>query len=380
MTHSLARFLTITLMLILLVLFWFSPLTLSWQIGFSLLTITALGLSYQYRTTPAAAEVSAQLPTIINYQNFSENFLGLIQQLMPLWNQQSALVKEQTETAVVNLNSRFVQLFNLLNEQQGAQSGQQNNELIVMIKQSEQKLLAMTAQLNKAQQHRQQMLSEIQQLTTITDALQSMTAEVGDIASQTNLLALNAAIEAARAGESGRGFAVVATEVRALSNRSGEAGRRIRARVADVTQALTKVVQDSEGQVETEQQTILETEQTIHSVIADYEQAVQVITGNNERLQQQSAHVHGQLSDVIINLQFQDRVSQILSHIMSDMDKLSNTCSDLLQDVRQDREPGPLSASNWLSELERTYTTLEQTSIHRGQQNSKTVQDEITFF
>jgi len=380
MTHAIARYVSLATMSMLICLLWFTSLPLTWLVVFSLLATTSLVLCYQYWPVTVPPVVTEHTAPLVNYQNFAENFLGLIQQLMPLWNQQSALVKEQTETAVVNLNSRFVQLFDLLNDQQQMQSGQQNNDLITMIKQSEQKLLAMTAQLNKAQQHRQQMLTEIQQLTTITDALQSMTAEVGDIASQTNLLALNAAIEAARAGESGRGFAVVATEVRALSNRSGEAGRRIRARVADVTQALTKVVQDSEGQVETEQQTILATEQTIHSVIADYEQAVQVITANNQQLQQQSVHVHGQLSDVIINLQFQDRVSQILSHIMSDMDKLSHTCSGLLTDVRQDREPDPLSASQWLSELEQTYTTLEQTSIHRGQHKSNTAQDEITFF
>ncbi|MCT6699377.1 methyl-accepting chemotaxis protein [Rheinheimera sp. 4Y26] len=240
----------------------------------------------------------------------------------------------------------------------------------------------MTRQLNEAQRNRQMMLEEIQQLTKVTEALQSMTAEVGDIAAQTNLLALNAAIEAARAGESGRGFAVVATEVRALSNRSGEAGRRIRERVADVTKALTKVVQDSESLVETEQQAISQTEQTIHGVITDYEQAVRVITDNNDRLEQQSRHVQQQLSDVIVNLQFQDRVSQILSHVMSDMDKLRQKCTEMLSDIQQDNQPQLISTEQWLTELEKTYTTLEQASVHRGGQNNKNKQqdDEITFF
>jgi methyl-accepting chemotaxis protein len=56
---------------------------------------------------------------------------------------------------------------------------------------------------------------------------------IDGIAFQTNLLALNAAVEAARAGQEGRGFAVVAAEVRALSLRSAEAARQIRALVAE---------------------------------------------------------------------------------------------------------------------------------------------------
>ncbi len=385
MTSSFAKYLTLVLQALLLVVVGLSGFSLGLSILFALLLLASAAVIYWQwpdktpETTPSTTQA---LQPNTNYQHFSTNLLSLVHQLMPLWNKQSTLVKEQTEEAVLNLNQRFQQLFDLLNDPQQAQSGRQNQDLILMIEQSESKLLEMTRQLNEAQRNRQMMLEEIQQLTKVTEALQSMTAEVGDIAAQTNLLALNAAIEAARAGESGRGFAVVATEVRALSNRSGEAGRRIRERVADVTKALTKVVQDSESLVETEQQAISQTEQTIHGVITDYEQAVRVITDNNDRLEQQSRHVQQQLSDVIVNLQFQDRVSQILSHVMSDMDKLRQKCTEMLSDIQQDNQPQLISTEQWLTELEKTYTTLEQASVHRGGQNNKNKQqdDEITFF
>lgn len=79
----------------------------------------------------------------------------------------------------------------------------------------------------------------VQEVGVAMRAIENSSRQVGDIVSmiealafQTNLLALNAAVEAARAGEQGRGFAVVAGEVRALSQRSSQAAKDIRALIA----------------------------------------------------------------------------------------------------------------------------------------------------
>lgn len=367
--------LALLLLVLIIVIAWLSS---SWLAAAGISVAGIVLLSLLLPTSPApTATVEHERPAP-DLRPFTGNFLQLMSQITPLWLKQSDMVKQQTETAVVNLSQRFQQLLQLLSADT-RQNKPGDQELIKMIKQSEGKLLTMTERLVHAQQNRMRMLAEIQQLTSVTEALQGMTSEVGDIAAQTNLLALNAAIEAARAGESGRGFAVVATEVRALSNRSSEAGRRIKERVADVTQALTRVVQDSEGQVDQEQQIISQTEQTIHGVMADYESAVQVITQTNSQLTEHFSYVQQQLSEVIVNLQFQDRASQISSHIIADMEKLVHTTTELQQQLAAGEIPQQISIPQWLAQLEKTYTTLEQVRAHSGREASSS-DDEVTFF
>jgi methyl-accepting chemotaxis protein len=76
-----------------------------------------------------------------------------------------------------------------------------------------------------------QTIDAINKLDEGVKSIEGIIDTITAIAEQTNLLALNAAIEAARAGDQGRGFAVVADEVRSLATRTQQSTLEIQSKI-----------------------------------------------------------------------------------------------------------------------------------------------------
>ncbi|HSC69511.1 MAG TPA: methyl-accepting chemotaxis protein [Cellvibrio sp.] len=323
-----------------------------------------------------------------SYRPILENYQQLLKEILPLWQRQTELARHQLESSITELVGRFSDIHQRLqaavaSSSNTASSMKGDNGLGGVIHFANDELSQITQTLRQAIDQRDELLTEISGLSKITVELSGMSAEVAGIASQTNLLALNAAIEAARAGEYGRGFAVVADEVRTLSTRSGETGARIGRRIEQVNSALQTTLDRTAEYAAEDNSRLAKSEVSIAQVLEQFQNSSENILQSAHILEQESAAVQASVEEVLVNLQFQDRVSQILGHVIDDMEKLVGAIADQETRLRHGESVAAIDTSEWQRSLQKTYTTLEQVDVHRGSGSSKSTgsnNSEITFF
>lgn len=248
---------------------------------------------------------------------------------------------------------------------------------------SESQLGSVVTSMKSAMTSKQAMLAQIKDLERFTRELRDMAEGVASIAAQTNLLALNAAIEAARAGPAGRGFAVVAQEVRNLSSRSAETGRNISNRVGLISSAILAASQAAEQSSEQENRSMSSAEGMIDTVLADFRTMTDALVRSSDLLKQESIGIQGEVGQALVQLQFQDRVSQVMAHVRENMELLPALLRENRGRYEAERVLEPLDPAPLLHELQKTYAMAEEHAVHGGSKHATpaaAAADEITFF
>ncbi|KMT52395.1 methyl-accepting chemotaxis protein [Pseudomonas fildesensis] len=303
---------------------------------------------------------------------------------MPIWAKQVESSRHQTEEAIVSLANRFTGIAARLQETvqasqhaAGELDGQAADGALEVLARSDSELSQVINSLKATQTSRDQTLAQVRGLTAYTGELRTMAADVAAIAAQTNLLALNAAIEAARAGEAGRGFAVVADAVRSLSSKSSETGQQMSAKVDIINNAITQLVQAASSSADQDSHSVAASENSIQVVLERFQNITGRLADSADLLKQESYGIRDEMTEVLVNLQFQDRVSQILSHVRDNMHALHD---HLLQASQAPDQAEAIDARQWLARMEATYATEEQRRIHHGEAAVQQNSQDITFF
>lgn len=316
----------------------------------------------------------------------AENYQRLAQDVLPVWQRQTELAKQQIDQSIEELTAQFSGIYDRLQSSISASKATASSAIgdggiHGVIEFAGLALGQLVKTLRHAMGQRDELLAEIVELSKITAELSTMGAEVAAIASQTNLLALNAAIEAARAGEYGRGFAVVADEVRTLSSRSGETGSRIGKRIEQANAALNKTLERTTAYAHEDNKRMGESEASIGQVLAKFQESGVGILNSARQLEAESTQVQSDIAEVLVSLQFQDRVSQMLGHVIGDIHKLTQYVARQNSNLANGAQIEMIDAHLWMQALNQTYTTLEQVAVHQNKthaQQAKT--SEVTFF
>lgn len=301
---------------------------------------------------------------------------NLLHHVLPLWSAHVSSVKEQTEQAANELIRSFS---SMVNEFDAAGFGsvtdinqsKDADATISLLQLCKKELTPVIDSLGTMIQSKDELLHCIRDLAASTNELNTMAQEVGQIAAQTNLLAINAAIEAARVGEHGRGFAVVAGEVRKLSQMSAETGRRMGERVKNVSSVM-KTALATADRASVQDSKVLEIS---GAVVRDVLSHVETMGDSAAQMRAHGNIIRKDIEELLVSLQFQDRIAQMLDVVRGDISKLHENVAFAGDDTEL-----PLT-QQWLEELQRTYTMHDEYQNHGGDSKASENQaSEITFF
>jgi methyl-accepting chemotaxis protein len=152
----------------------------------------------------------------------------------------------------------------------------------------------------------------------ITDSLMKLEG----IAMSNRILALNARIEAARSVDGGDGFAAVAVELASQTDKSQAVTRQ----VADMVERLRALAESTRIE---QQQMQMEGEKRVKQSREDVQETLQALQAAHARMKEmlstmteEGALLSQDIGAAVRGLQFQDRVSQRIAHVVEDIETI----------------------------------------------------------
>lgn len=305
----------------------------------------------------SAGEAVAGLAAVVDRVPATDHELApLLHEVLPVWQQHVGTVRTQTDEAVNQLVASLASIsdqFEAAGFKTVGTDTAGTSATLDLLTRCETELQPVIEAMNRISASKGAMAASVNELSVATGELQGMASDVGRIAQQTNLLAINAAIEAARAGESGRGFSVIAAEVRRLSQDSAATARQITERIAQVGKAMKQASESALHSAEHDSAATAQSGAMVQSVLGH----VRELGQGAESMLGHGQAIRANLEALITGLQFQDRISQVITAVGDDMHRLHETIE------RGDAAP---PASQWLEDLQQRYTMREQRIGHAG--------------
>ena len=165
-------------------------------------------------------------------------------------------------------------------------------------------------------------IERIEEMDKASQQISEALSQLDQITNSNRMLAFNARIEAAHAGTAGMGFAVVAVELAAATVKSrsvtaqvGELALNLRSLAQSTLQDLRNMNEKDSERVE---QCRLEVDESLRDLQAAHSEMAAMLNG----MTADGALLATDIGSAVRGLQFQDRTSQRIAHVVSDLDTL----------------------------------------------------------
>lgn len=322
----------------------------------ALAALLGLALLAAHRFWPAGATTpGAEPPT-------AERAEELSVQVVPVWKRNLESAREHSARSAEGLLESFGRISSHVDQTLTGQGADlELGAIEALLTHHQPQLDALLATTRQAVALKDKMLAEV---VAMSDSLAEMvlaTREVQTIARATHLLSMNASIEATRNGQGqGQGGAgVVAEEVRRLASQSREAGTRI-AKHVNALQARMQALKLTVRAHDTEDDELLRSaEEAARTVIASLLHSLAHVNRSSRTLRNAGRQLQRDIETIFVEMQSQDRLSQMLSAVADDMGRFVHWTGGGVDD-------SGASPRQWLERLEATYTMEDQRSTHHG--------------
>ena len=152
-------------------------------------------------------------------------------------------------------------------------------------------------------------------------------------------------------------------------------GKQITKKVGLINEALAQIGKSNEEVAARDEQAVQASDERIRAVLARFERNTAALTASAEQSRTQSAVIKEEICESLVQLQFQDRVSQILAQVSASMDDLSTQAGHSGSTEESER-----LAKEHAERMVSTYTTEEQRLNHQGIETTAVEQSAVTFF